>query len=80
MNNQAGRIDKSTLIPVGVAATIVTTLMGATWWLQGRLSDIDRRLERIEMKTDASWNETAMENWALRLAKANPNISVPDIK
>lgn len=79
-NAQSGTIDRSTLIPLGVAAAIVTTFIGATWWLQGRLSDIDRRLERIEYKTDASWNQTSMENWALRLARSNPNLVVPDVK
>lgn len=80
MSNQSVSIDRSTLIPLGLAATVVTTFMGATWWLQSRLAEIDRKLERIEYKTDLSWNETSMENWALRLAKANPNITVPDIK
>jgi hypothetical protein len=77
---QSGTIDRSTLIPLGVTATIIGSLIGATWWLQGRLSDIDRRLERIEYKTDSSWNQTSMENWALKLARNNPTITVPDVK
>ena len=82
MNPQGyqGQIDRNTLIPLGVAAAVVTAFIGATVWLQGRLSDIDRRLERIEYKTDASWNQVSMENWALRLARENPQIVVPEVR
>jgi hypothetical protein len=77
---QSGTIDRSTLMPIGLMGTLIVSLIGATWWLQNRLSDIDRRLERIEYKTDASWNETSMENWALKLARSNPTINVPEVK
>ena len=80
MNSESGTIDRSTLVPLGVMASVLTVFLGATWWLQGRLSDIDRRLERIEYKTDASWNQTSMENWALKLARQNPTLLVPEIK
>jgi hypothetical protein len=75
-----GHIDRNTLIPLGVTAAIVTTFIGATWWLQGRLADIDRKLERIEYKTDASWNQVSMENWALKLARENPSLNVPEVR
>jgi hypothetical protein len=80
MKDTAGIIDRNTLIPLGVVGSVAITFLGGTWWLQGRLSDIDRRLERIEYKTDASWNQTSMENWALKLARQNPALIVPEIK
>lgn len=80
MKDTAGTIDRNTLIPLGVVGSVAITFLGGTWWLQGRLSDIDRRLERIEYKTDASWNQTSMENWALKLARQNPTLIVPEIK
>jgi hypothetical protein len=73
-------LDKGTLVPVGVAAAAVMFLASATFWLQGRLSEIDRKLERIDARVQTTWDSTSMENWALRLARENPSISVPEVR
>jgi len=73
-------LDKGTLIPVGVAAGVVLSFASATFWLQGRLSEIDRKLERIDARVQTTWDRTSMENWALRLARENPTVSVPEVR
>ena len=73
-------LDKGTLVPVGVAAAAVMVLASVTFWLQGRLSEIDRKLERIDARVQTTWDSTSMENWALRLARENPSISVPEVR
>lgn len=80
VNDKTIVLDKGTLVPVGVAAGAVLSLASATFWLQGRLSEIDRKLERIDARVQTTWDRTSMENWALRLARENPNVSVPEVR
>jgi hypothetical protein len=73
-------VDRSTLVPIGVAGGVLTTFLAGTFWLQGRLSEIDRKLERIDARVQTTWDRTSMENWALRLARQNPNVDVPEVR
>jgi hypothetical protein len=73
-------LDKTTLVPLGLVGGFLTTFLVGTFWLQGRLSEIDRKLERIDARVQTTWDRTSMENWALRLARQNPSVDVPEVR
>ena len=64
-----------TLVPLG----LVITLCAGVMWISNQLSEIRFKLDTLDQKLENQWTSQDMENWALRLQMANPNISLPDV-
>ena len=64
-----------TLIPLG----LVITLCAGVMWISNQLSEIRFKLDTLDQKLENQWTSQDMENWALRLQMANPNISLPEV-
>jgi hypothetical protein len=79
-NAHSGVISASTLMPVGIIGTVVMSAIAFVWWLGDKFGNIDHRLERIESRMVDNMARSEMEAWALRLARDNPNLKVPDIR
>ena len=52
-------ITKQTLIPVGLAISLIAPLFFAAFWINNKLSAIDSKLAQIELRL--SMNETAID-------------------
>jgi hypothetical protein len=76
----AGVISRDTLMPLSVIASTVVSVVGFVWWLSGKFETMENRLERIEFRMDDSFSRSQHEAWALRLARDNPTIRVPDVR
>jgi hypothetical protein len=78
------KLDKDTLVPLGVVLTICGAAFGAHTYLSSQFNSLDRRLERIELKQEASsanqWTVMNMKYWALRLEKSNPTLKIPEVE
>jgi hypothetical protein len=64
-----------TLVPLG----LVISLCAGVMWISNQLGEIKFKLDTLETKLEDQWTSQDMENWALRLQMANPNISLPDV-
>lgn len=79
-NDHSGVINASTLMPIGIIGTIIMSAVGFVWWLGDKFGNIDHRLERIESRMVDNMSRAEMEAWALRLARDNPTMKIPDIR
>lgn len=77
---QAGVISGQTLIPLSILGGCIVSLVSLVWWLSNKFDTIDHRLERIEMRMVDQLSRSEHEAWALRLARDNPQLKVPDIR
>tara|TARA_Y100000310_G_scaffold294264_1_gene324594 strand:+ start:287 stop:523 length:237 start_codon:yes stop_codon:yes gene_type:complete len=72
-NGKKVGISKDTLIPL----SFVMLICGGVVWMNDKLGNIDNRLSNIERMAEDRWTTLDMENWALRLKMANPDIIIP---
>lgn len=71
-----GKIDKDTLLPLGM----VISFLGGAIWITNHLTTIEHKIDMIETKLNDQLSASEMENWALRLKMENPDLSVPEVK
>ena len=78
------KIDRSTLVPLGVVATCIVALVSAWGFFDNRFTAIDdalrrqdRRLEKLEELAGDRWSSTAMKLWVSELRRLNPDLKVP---
>ena len=69
-------ISKDTLMPLG----LVITLCAAVVWISSQLTNINHKLDMLEIKLQDQWTKRDMENWGLRLKMENPSIEIPDLE
>lgn len=79
------KIDRSTLVPIGVVVSIVLTLCGVLGFLDSRFTAIDkaldkqdRRLEKLEESGQAQWTSIQMKLWVSEFRRLNPDVKVPE--
>jgi hypothetical protein len=72
-------ITDQTLVPIGIALSLMGSFTVGILWLNGRLQKIDNRLASIESQHGETWTYSQMEAWALRFARQNPLSSVPEL-
>ena len=65
----------NTLVPLG----LVISLCAGVMWISNQLGEIKFKLDTLETKLEHQWTSQDMENWALRLQMANPNLSLPEV-
>ncbi len=68
------QFSSDTLIPVGLAITIVFGIV----WITNGISDINHKLQNIETKLVDQWTRRDMENWSLKLKLKNKDLDVPE--
>lgn len=70
-------ISPETLVPIGVAASIVVAIVAVIWRVATRLTRIDTRLEGIESSLREHWTRADQLSWVMDLRERNPNMIVP---
>lgn len=87
----SGKITKATMIPIGLAATIMVTLVVAGWSASSSFRDvlygIDRNhqeIESLKRKIDNvggdRWTRTDQRWWVELLRVSNPDLAIPKIE
>lgn len=78
------KLDKTTLVPLGVVVGAFFSLASAYNYLESRfrgverlLETVDRRLERVEERQKDGWSVSDQLIWAAKLARDNPELKVP---
>jgi len=88
------QINRNTLIPIGLAVSILFASGGAAWWLKGMLSDVQYSLRDMKTGLDnltahiAAIEARAPETWGINeqviyqyeLGRANPTLMIPDAR
>lgn len=81
-----GIIDKGTLVPVGIAISIIVVAVGCTWWLHDAVDSFrhDNTVAfaamsvRIdELGNKVKWTFLDQIEWEHQLQKRNPKLDVP---
>jgi len=80
------RLTKETLVPIGLAITVICAVMGAAMWLQASLLGISSRLDTIQRelgtvsgRVDGTWTRADMVQWVQLLRATNKEMSVPEV-
>jgi len=66
-------LSANTLLPLG----LVFALCAGVVWISNELGEIRYKLEQLDQKMEDRWTQRDMENWALKLQLANPNLNIP---
>lgn len=81
----ASKIDRSTLVPIGVAFSALVVVFAAWGFLDSRFTDIDkaldkqdRRLEKLEDRSNERWTQTDMQLWEAKFKNLNPSLKFPE--
>lgn len=70
-------LNPETLVPIGVAASIVVAVVAVIWRVATRLTRIDTRLEGIETSLREHWTRADQLSWVMDLREKNPDLEVP---
>ena len=65
-------------LPIGKVVLVVTAVLSSYIWLDQRFNSLDRRLQVIEIRTYDRFSLSDAREWSLRLARANPEIDIPE--
>ena len=85
-----GKLNKDTLVPIGLVAGVAVALATGAVWLNTKLQSIDFKMEMlsqqlkavtVQLETDhrEHWSTRDMELWAKLLRAQNPDIKIPEI-
>jgi len=66
-------LSANTLLPLGLVFTICAGVV----WISNELGEIRYKLDQLDQKMEDRWTQRDMENWALKLQLANPNLNIP---
>ena len=75
MTSLAITISESTGLSIGLVSTVVITGVSCTIWITRSMAKLTARVERLEAD---HYTRSEAEAAALRMAIANPGMSVPD--
>lgn len=85
-SSSIGRISRDTLIPIGVVATVVASVVVGSMWLSGRLLQIDYGLDviRTDVRRLVETQEDVVRRgefaaWLEILRARNPDRTYPDL-
>ena len=67
-------LSANTLLPLGLVFTICAGVV----WISNELGEIRYKLDQLDQKMEDRWTQRDMENWALKLQLANPNLNIPN--
>ena len=67
-------LSANTLLPLGLVFTICAGVV----WISNELGEIRYKLDQLDQKMEDRWPQRDMENWALKLQLANPNLNIPN--
>ena len=81
-------INRETLVPIGVAISVVAVIAGGILWTNTKLLEIDyklrdlaRSVETVDQKFDSGmsdrWTRSDMARWTERFRDKNPDLNVP---
>ncbi len=91
-------IDRTTLVPISIAVSVIVCFLAAWGWLDTRFTAIgdkidaqtktynerfqhaERRLERVEAKTEGSWTIVDETLWVSEFRRMNPTMNIPEAK
>lgn len=84
-------LSRSTLVPAGVAASVMIAVISLTLWLGGRFSDLEYsvqalgvQVERLQVQLERgqtnAWTRDQQMTWAELLKARNPALVVPDVR
>lgn len=79
-NERNGRrvIGPNTLIPLGLAAALVVSIIGGVFWLDSRFDNLEARMEQIERNVGGRWTGNNMKLWSEMMQRQNPESKIPD--
>ena len=67
-------LSANTLLPLGLVFTICAGVV----WISNELGEIRYKLDQLDQKMEDRWTQRDIENWALKLQLANPNLNIPN--
>lgn len=70
-------LSPETLVPIGVAASIVVAVVAVIWRVATRLTLIDTRLASIEDSLREHWTRADQLSWVMDLREKNPSLAIP---
>jgi hypothetical protein len=75
-------LNRSTLVPVGVAIAVALGLCSGSWWAATQLTMMNARLERIEYSMAQQWTLQDQIVFQAALSEANRDIGlkVPQVQ
>ena len=84
------RVDKNTLVPIGLVIAMVLGCTAGAWKISGALNEVqskiieasmktDMRLEKIEENLADRWTTNDMVLWREEMINRNPDIKMPTV-
>lgn len=85
-----GRLTKDTLVPLGLAVSVVAAIAIGAVWLNYQLQNLNFQMSALQIKVDTiqsqlveasnlHWSARDMRLWIALLQAKNPNMEIPDV-